>query len=155
MKTLITKLTVAALIAGFASVSLWASGGKAVAADDARTPIYLSAPERAAVLGEMRSFLESLQAMTTGLAEGDMKAITASASMSGMKAAKAVPAPLMKKLPMEFRKLGMVTHNAFDEIASEAQELGDKKLLLTKIGDLMSNCTTCHASYRFELEGSK
>ena len=82
-----------------------------------------------------------------------MKEVASSAHALGMAGAGA--ASLMAKLPLEFMTMGMGTHEAFDALAIEAEDLGDQKVILTKLSDLMNNCTTCHAGYRFEVEGKK
>ena len=84
-----------------------------------------------------------------------MKEVASSGHALGMASAGAAPASLMAKLPLEFMSMGMGTHEAFDELAIEAEDLGDQKVILTKLSDLMNNCTTCHAGYRFEVEGQK
>jgi len=126
--------------------------GNIVASDDGRTAIILSAGERDLILAEMRGFLESVQAITAGIAEKDMAAISASAHAVGMANAQGVPASLMGKLPLEFKQLGMKTHKAFDALATEAQDMGDEHIILTKVSELMLNCTACHAAFRLDVE---
>ena len=43
----------------------------------------------------------------------------------------------MKKLPLEFKKLGMGTHKAFDQLALDAADLGDKGHTMQQLGELM------------------
>ncbi|MCP4073887.1 MAG: cytochrome c [Hyphomicrobiales bacterium] len=129
--------------------------GKLAKSDDGRTTIVLSAVERDLVLSEMRGFLEGIETITTGIAENDMKVIAESAAKMGMASAGQVPVALMTKLPSEFRSLGMATHKAFDALALEAQDMGDAKVILTALGELMNNCTTCHAGYRLDIENNK
>lgn len=129
--------------------------GKLAKSDDGRTAIVVSAVERDLVLSEMRGFLEGIEIITTGLAENDMKAIAESAGKMGMASAGQVPVALMAKLPSEFRALGMATHKAFDALALEAQDMGDEKMILTTLGELINNCTTCHAAYRIDSEKDK
>jgi cytochrome c556 len=126
--------------------------GSVTASDDGRTAILLSAGERDLVLGEMRGFLESVQTITAAIAQDDMKSITKAARKVGMANASEVPVSLMTKLPMEFKKLGMATHKAFDDLGMEAQDMGDAQTVLKKLGEMMVNCTTCHSSYRLEAE---
>ena len=125
--------------------------------DDGRTAIMLLPGERNLVLAEMRGFLESVQAITEGLADGDMKSIASSAREAGSASARGVPVSLMGKLPLEFKTLGMQTHKAFDDLAMEAEDIGDAQVVLTRLGGLMNNCTVCHAGYRIDVEdgGSK
>lgn len=129
--------------------------GSVTPSEDGRMAIQLSSGERDMVLTEMRGFLESVQTITSGLAENDMKAITTSARAVGMANAQQVPGSLMGKLPLEFKTLGMATHQAFDALAMEAQDMGDTHLILTELGRLLNNCTTCHAAYQLEVENVK
>ena len=129
--------------------------GSVTQGDDGRTAILLSSGERDLVLAEMRGFLESIQAITTGIAEKDVKTISVAAKKSGMTAAHGVPAPLMAKLPVEVKTLGLSTHQAFDALAVEAEDMGDLQIILIRLGELMLNCTTCHAGYRIDIEDAQ
>ncbi len=120
--------------------------------DDGRQPIYVSAQERASLLGEMRGFLETVQGTVDALVAEDMAAIAELNSASGMRAAAGTPAALTAKLPEPFRQLGVSTHKLFDGIAQEATDMGDPAAITAQIGGLLGNCTACHASYRFEVE---
>ncbi len=120
--------------------------------DDGREPIYVSGPERAALLDEMRGFLETVQGTMDALVAEDMQAIAELNSASGMRAAAGTPAALTNKLPEAFRQLGVSTHKLFDGIAQEASDMGDPAVITAQIGGLLANCTACHASYRFDLE---
>ena len=146
----------AVLIAAIASMAyLFVIRGNVTASEDGRTAIVLSASERHLVLGEMRGFLESIEAITNGLAEDNMKDIAENAQRVGMATAGQVPVALMAKLPIEFKTLGMATHKAFDDLAQEATDMGDEKVALAKLGELMNNCTTCHAAYRIVSDEKK
>ncbi len=123
--------------------------------DDARTAIVLTAAERNLVLGEMRAFLESVKLITQGIANKDMKTIQAAGRKMGMAAAAGVPPSLADKLPVSFKKLAGATHKGFDAMATEAADIGDEKAILVKLGVLLNNCTTCHSSYRFEVETAR
>ncbi len=120
--------------------------------DDGREPIYVSAEERASLLGEMRGFLETVQGTVDALVAEDMAAIAELNAASGMRAAAGTPAELTAKLPEPFRQLGVSTHKIFDGIAQEATDMGDPAAITAQIGTLLGNCTACHASYRFEIE---
>jgi len=119
--------------------------------ESGRTAIIMDAGEREFVLAEMRAFLVSVQEITQGLSDNDMKQVAASAKTSGRAAVHGAPGTLMGKLPLEFKKLGMDTHQKFDQLSSEASEIGDKDLLLKNLGILMQNCTACHASFEIKL----
>ena len=128
--------------------------GNVVDSPDGRTAIILTAGERNEILAEMRGFLESVQEITSGLAENDMEAIAISAHRVGMVNAQNVPVALMAKLPLEFKTLGMATHKAFDEIAMESKDMKDSTVVMSKLGALLNNCTTCHAGYRLDAEAA-
>lgn len=145
----------ALLVVGMAAMAyMFVIRGSVVASDDGRTAIIMSAGERDLVLAEMRGFLVGLQAITAGIAEKDMAAVSESAHAVGVANAQGVPASLMGKLPLEFKTLGMKTHKAFDELAVEAQDMGNEQIILTKVSELMLNCTTCHAAFRLDAEDS-
>ncbi len=148
-------LSVLLIVAVVSMAYIFVIPGKLAKSDDGRTTIVLSAVERDLVLSEMRGFLEGIETITTGIAENDMKVIAESAGKMGMATAGQVPVALMAKLPSEFRSLGMATHKAFDALALEAQDMGDGKVILTALGELMNNCTTCHAGYRLDIENSE
>jgi len=120
--------------------------------DDGREAIYVSGEERAALLGEMRGFLETVQGTMDALVAEDMAAIAELNAAAGMRAAAATPAALTNKLPEPFRQLGVSTHKLFDGIAQEATDMGDIGAITEQIGGLLANCTACHATYRFEIE---
>ncbi|MCP5075540.1 MAG: cytochrome c [Rhodobacteraceae bacterium] len=120
--------------------------------DDGRTAIMMSADEKELVLGEMRGLLEAVQAVTQGVAENDLAAVSVSAHAVGMSSTGGEPAALIAKLPLEFKKLGMATHQAFDDLGNEASDMGDPKVVLSMLGDVLQNCTSCHAGYRFDVE---
>lgn len=129
-------------------------GKTAEVADDGRTAIVMNAGEREMVLGEMRGLLEAVQAITEAVAKGDLALVASSAHAVGMSATGGEPVELIAKLPLEFKKLGMGTHQAFDNLGNEATDMGDSQIVLSMLGSLLERCTSCHAGYRFDLEES-
>jgi len=129
--------------------------GSVGAASDGRTAIYLEQSERDFVLTEMRTFLLSVQQITSGLSKNDMQQVANAAHQVGAATAKQVPGSLMGKLPIGFKRLGMDTHGKFDQLALNAKEIGDKELVLEQLAELMQNCVACHEIYRFDLEQDK
>ena len=117
---------------------------------DARQEIVLSADEKAAVLMEMRQFLTGIQSITSALAKDDVKAVAPIASSLGMQAAHDMPAALRSKMPLEFRQKGMAVHQAFDQVAMDAESLGDVKHTLGQMGSLLQTCVACHGQFRIE-----
>lgn len=120
--------------------------------EDGRTVVILKPDERDFVLAEMRGFLETVEAMTKGLADSDMAAVASSARSRGLKNEGSAPMSIVVKLPSAFKALAMDTHRAFDDLAAQAEQGGDQKTILSGIADLMNKCTTCHAGYRFDIE---
>jgi hypothetical protein len=57
---------------------------------------------------------------------------------------------LMGKLPIGFKKMGLDTHAAFDQLALDAQEFGDRDQALSALHKLMNNCVASHAAYRID-----
>lgn len=126
--------------------------GSVAESNDGRTAILLNKSERDLVLSEMRAFLQSLQQITSGITANDMALVAASARKSGMGSQTDVPGSLVGKLPLPFKQLGFDTHTKFDELALDAEQLGDRDHTLSQVNALLNNCVSCHAIYRFELD---
>ncbi len=136
------------------------SSASALAADHAhhgpspeqRKAIKLNAEEKAHIHQEMRLFLSAVQKIVSAAAANDMKTVGEAAREAGMAAAHEVPGRLREKLPMEFKKMGHATHQGFDDLARDAESLGDANHALKQLGGVMSNCVSCHALYRIETD---
>jgi len=115
-----------------------------------RAAIHLTTEEKAHIHQEMRLFLSVTQKIVASAAANDMKKVAESAREAGMAAAHEVPAKLREKLPMQFKKLGQATHQGFDDLARDADSLGDANHALRQLGQVMDNCVSCHAVYRIE-----
>ncbi len=118
--------------------------------EDGRTAILLNSSERALVLGEMRDFLVAVQAVLDAANRDDPSAAAPAARRVGMAAQQAVPATLVGKLPAEFKTLGFDTHRQFDQLALDAEQLGDPDHTRQQLAALMNNCLACHAAYRID-----
>ena len=125
--------------------------GNTTVSDDGRSAIHMNASERDLVLAEMRGFLEGVEGILDAVVGDDMAAVSATARKVGMGNVEGVPVSLMAKLPLEFKSLGMATHTAFDDLAVEAEDMGDREVVLQKLGSLLGNCTSCHAGYRIDI----
>ncbi len=123
--------------------------GSVEEAGDGRMAIHVTLGERDLVLAEMRAFLKSVQAITEAVGREDLPAIVTAARAVGRAAQVDVPAALMGKLPLAFKKLGLDTHQRFDQLALDAEQLGDSSHALQQLAELMNNCVACHAGHRF------
>ncbi len=126
--------------------------GAVVPSSDGRQSIQLESVERDLVLAEMRIFLSSMQQITEGLSKEDMSQVVTAARKVGMAAQQAVPGSLVGKLPLAFKKLGFDTHKKFDQLALDAESLGDPQLSLQQLAELANNCVACHATFRMDVE---
>jgi hypothetical protein len=124
--------------------------GSVTDSTDNRVSIKLNGAERDLVLSEMRMFLASVQTITENIPKDNMKAVVVAARTVGRAAQQAVPASLMGKLPMEFKQLGFDTHTKFDQLALDAEQMGDRDQVMVQMGQLMQNCVACHAAYRID-----
>lgn len=120
-----------------------------------RTAIVLNEEEAAHIRLEMRSFLSGVQKIVTGAGYNDMKMVVEAASALGMAAAHEIPPQLREKLPLEFKKLGNATHVGFDDLARDAASMADPQLAMQQLSRVMSNCVSCHATYRIEMAAKK
>lgn len=114
-----------------------------------REVMKLTAEQEAHVRYEMRGFLVALQGINEALAKQDFEAVARYARQSGAAAPQAAPRGLGKALPPRFREMGSATHAAFDQLAVDAQTMGDSRVVLEQLSGIMQNCIKCHAAYRF------
>jgi len=120
---------------------------------DGRSVILLNSTERNFVLAEMRLFLSSVQQITKGISQNDLKLVAISARKSGKAVQAEVPVTLAAKLPAKFKQLGFDTHTKFDQLALDAEDLGDSNHALSQLSTLLQNCVVCHAAYRIDISG--
>lgn len=120
----------------------------AFADEDNRRVLNLSETNRNLVLTEMRALLSGTQSILEALANEDMKAVAEAAKPLGMGMAHNAENHLHDVLPKEFMMLGKTVHVAFDEIARDAQEIGDTQHTLKQLNQMMGQCTACHATYQ-------
>ena len=116
---------------------------------DGRLAVQLTKDERNALLLEMRTWLQSTQAILAAASAGDLAAAARSARASGMAAEAGTPGSLFRKIPVEMKRLGFATRGLFDEIAAEAEKTKDPQRVLTQLSAAMNNCIACHAAFRF------
>ena len=124
--------------------------GSTTESSDGRTAILLNEEERNLVLAEMRAFLSSIQQISQGISDDNMKLVAESARSSGKAAQTGMPGTLVGKLPLEFKKLGGDTHAKFDQLALDAEDMEDSSHAMEQLSTLMQNCVSCHAAYRID-----
>jgi hypothetical protein len=150
LKTVLTGISLAFVFSGHSLVSGQESVADTHSAPGERTPIQLTLMEREFVLAEMGLFLESVQIIVNGIADGNMALVAEYARKSGRAAQAGMPASLPEKLPASFKQLGSDTHRKFDELALDAEQLGDGEHSLSQLGHLLDNCVSCHSTFRIE-----
>ncbi|MFN2309686.1 MAG: hypothetical protein ABR553_08120 [Gammaproteobacteria bacterium] len=124
------------------------TGSHAHAGRDGRAEIVLPAADRDLVLTEMRGFLSAVQGVTAALSRDDLALVAEQARGMGMAAVGQLPVSLMQALPLEFKTLGHSVHADFDQLALDAEKLGDREHSLRQLGDILGKCVACHATYR-------
>lgn len=118
---------------------------------DDRTALALTPPEKAYVLDQMRQFVISIQSIAAGLADGDgARAVEAAAARGSKRNAgsPAFPPTLGAKLPETWKQFGGGVRGGFDGLAQGISEQQSPTRSLRQLGELMTNCVGCHASYR-------
>ena len=145
-----TKTSLWLALGGFAIGSLAAQERRSEG-DDQREAIVLERIEKDYVLGQMRLFVESIQAIADGLAEGNPSKAAEAAAARGLKRNAddpAFPVTLRGKLPDHWKQLGGGMRKGFDQIAQGITDGQDTPHSLKELGELMKGCVGCHASYR-------
>ncbi|MEF3366634.1 hypothetical protein V3H18_08825 [Methylocystis sp. 9N] len=118
---------------------------------ETRSPVALTATEKAFVLGQMRLFVESVERIVTALALGDAAAAAEAAAARGARRFQAeniMPATLSEKLPEQWRQFGRPMRAGFDALAQGVANGEDRNRSFARLGDVMRNCVGCHAAYR-------
>lgn len=152
MRRICWSLVLILAVAVSVLVYLFVVRGATAPASDGRTAILLAPGERDLVLTEMRGFLAAVQSITDGVVKQDPAAVAAAARLAGVPAQHSVPASLVGKLPLPFKRLGFDTHGRFDQLALNVEQFGDTSQVLPELVELMNNCVACHAAYRIDLE---
>lgn len=122
--------------------------GSAEKAEDGRMAIVLTPAERAFLMKEMRDFVSGVQLISAALARDDMDGVAKAASSMGKGMTHEVPAPLMAKLPLEFKTLGFSVHGDFDQIALDAADMKLPKHTLEQVSGVLQKCVACHNAYQ-------
>ncbi len=153
------KFTAKRLNIGTLTVALMLSfglvGGSAQAegegAKDDRKLIVLKPEWKNQMKYEMRNgLLPTIQAIVNAVAEGDMKAVSAAARPRGKAHKAKMNMKMMSKIPKGMKMIGRPMRMAFDDLAQAAESGADAKVVLGKLGDVMTFCTSCHNAYRLD-----
>jgi hypothetical protein len=116
---------------------------------DNRRAILLTAAERDLVLTEMRAMLKAVNGIVDALAAGDMPRAAQAASTAGMGMAADVSPLLMVQLPLDFKQLGIGTHQQFDQFAAQIGKGGmTQQAALAQLSAITARCVACHEANR-------
>lgn len=117
---------------------------------DRRVLLVVDDDERNVLLHEMRGLLAAAQAILHATLTDDRERVIESARAAGIGPqgpAQHIPPGLRPKLPEAFRKLGLNTHQAFDEIADAAAAGAPRETLQGRLAATLQRCVACHAAY--------
>ena len=140
------------------SVAQWILAGvlfvSPCAAQDVREPAVRTEAEREFILGQMRLFLQSTQAITVALGKNDLKTVEDEAAARGRKGtpASAIPPGMKAKETPAWTAMMGGARTGFDGLAKAAHEGAPPSELIGMLGDTMRNCVACHQSYRLATE---
>lgn len=123
-----------------------------VVPDDERISVMMSEENRAFVMTEMRTFVESVQQINAGILYNDSNLIIQAGTRSGNGAKECAPEGLVQTLPLSFKKLGFATHDLFDQIAVSAKENFNPKKTQEQLNQLLTNCVACHKGFRIDVK---
>jgi len=115
---------------------------------DERQALNLEAAERAMLLTEMRQFLNGIQVMAEALSRDDLNAVAMAAKPLGRAAMHDVPDSMKAKLPKEFKQFASSVHGGFDQLALDAESLGDTRHTQKQLAGILKNCVSCHDAFQ-------
>jgi hypothetical protein len=118
---------------------------------DHRMTIEVTATERNQLLTEMREFLHGLHNIQLALAKQDMKTVAVIAKPMGPLLER-ITAGLREKLPEQFQELAIAQNEAFQNLARIAENKRDIGAALEQTAEIMTYCSGCHDSFRFEVK---
>jgi cytochrome c553 len=121
---------------------------------DKRLPINVSQAEKNQMLYEMREFLHGFHAINIALARGDMQSLAITAKPMGALLER-LPSSLKEHLPEEFLQLAIAMNEALQVLARDAVEKGDTRLTHENLAEVITYCSGCHDTYRFNVVASR
>jgi hypothetical protein len=117
---------------------------------DIRLIIPVSSAERNQVLAEMREFLHGLYNTQLALARKDMKGLAVIAKdMAPM--LERMPSSLKERFPEEFSQMAIAQSEAFQSLARIGENNGQVDAALEQTAEILTYCSGCHDTYRFEV----
>ena len=117
---------------------------------DTREELFLADDDIAYMNKEMQRFLYVIQQVTEGMKNNDMSQISHAAKAMGTSSVRQVPGDLKSALPMDFKKMGYATRRTFEQLAMDAEQLGDKEHTLSQLNEILTLCTACHSRYKVQ-----
>jgi len=123
-------------------------------AQDVREPAVRTEVERIFILGQMRLFLQSTQAIAAALATDDLQTVATEATARGRKGTplSEIPPGMKAKETSSWTAMMGGARAGFDGIAAAAQEGASAAKLMGMLGDTMRNCVACHQTYRLVVQ---
>ena len=145
------SIALALILAAAATVTgpAWAQSSSAMQTDR-RIAINVSQAEKNQVLSEMREFLHGFHSINIAMARQDMKALGITARPMGALLDR-MPAKLKERLPEEFTQLAIAMNEAFQNLARDAEDNGDMRKAHENLAEVMTYCSGCHDTYRFNV----
>lgn len=120
---------------------------------DPREAVALTPSEMGTLLAGMRTYLEAIQEIIEVTAESKIARVPAIASKAGSKLLQTTSPMTALKVPLGFTAMSLDTHDKFDQLAKKAEQGSSRTEILADLGAIMSNCVSCHASYRLVAAG--
>ncbi len=121
---------------------------------DNRIDIKVTQAEKNQVLYEMRDFLHGLHNINHALANQDMQALAKNARSMGPLLNR-LPGPLKERLPEEFTQLAIAMNEAFENTARNAENSNNMRQTHENLAEVMTYCSGCHDTYRFNVVAKK
>ena len=145
------SIVLALILAAAATVTgpVWAQSSSALQTDR-RIAINVSQAEKNQVLSEMREFLHGFHSINIAMARQDMKALGITARPMGALLDR-LPVKLKERLPEEFTQLAIAMNEAFQNLARDAESNGDMNKAHENMAEVMTYCSGCHDTYRFNV----
>lgn len=119
--------------------------------NDGRQLVHLTQNERHFVLSEMRGLLEAMNTIHKELSLNNREAAAMASEKVGLQMVRdnaASEGTLMLKLPAPMKKIGIGTHEKFDETAKIIRSGASPEKIHQSLAILTSQCVACHTTYR-------